>query len=108
MSGLARAIEKGSLVVFTDPQESGWVLGTAVRVAPSPQGSDVGVRRLADSWRAVQLQQEAADGVPAGAGVLVFFIFGDEARGLADSIILAGDSFDPTQTYTMRPGRTAT
>jgi len=105
VSGLARAIEKGSLAVFADPQESGWVLGTAVRVSASAQGSDIGVRRLADSWRVVQLQQEAADGAPAGASVVAFFIFGDEARGLADSIILAGDSFDPTQTYTMRPGR---
>ncbi len=105
VTGLARPIEKGSLAVFADPQESGWVLGTAVRVAPSAQGSDVGVRRLADSWRAVRLQQEVADGAPADAGVVVFFIFGDEARGLADSIILAGGSFDPTRTYTMSPGR---
>ena len=105
VTGLARAIEKGSLAVFVDPQESGWVLGTAVRVAPSAQGADVGVRQLAESWRAVQLQPEAADGTPAGAGVVGFFVFGDESRGLADSIILGGGSFDPTRTYTMRPGR---
>jgi hypothetical protein len=32
-------------------------------------------------------------------------VFGDAARGLADSIILAGGSFDPTRTFSMRPGR---
>ena len=108
VTGFAGQVEKGSLSLFADPEKRCWVLGAVVRVAVSGLEATVGVRRLADNWRHVHLQEDAAGGDPvaaAGEGVSAFFVFGDEARGLADSVILRSGTFDPGRTYSLRPGR---
>jgi hypothetical protein len=99
-------IEKGALTVFADPDSHAWVLGSAVRVVSTAQGGEIGVKRLADSWRKVVLGEEMPEGksMPAGTGVPGFFVFGDEARGLSDSVLLKSGTFDPNRTYTMQPG----
>lgn len=105
-TGLAYTVEKGALTVFADPESGAWVLGTAVRVVPTAQGADIGVRRLADTWRKVELAEEMPDGKTSTMpGIAGFFIFGDEARGLSDSVLLKSGTFDPNRTYTMKPGR---
>ena len=108
VTGLAQPIEKGALTVFADPGGDGWIVGAAVRVAASAHGVEVGVRRMAVTWRPVRLQEEVAVDMHTAddsEGTFGFFVFGDEARGLADSIILRSGAYDPTRTYTMRPGR---
>jgi hypothetical protein len=102
VQGVAMGLEKGALTLFQDPQGGGWILGASVRVAASVQGLSVGVKRLADEWRPLRLKVEGDEASPDLAG---FFIFGDEARGLADSIIVQAGTFDPARTFTMRPGR---
>jgi hypothetical protein len=103
----ADPVAKGALALFADPDGRGWMLGTAVRVAVSTQGGSIGVRRFADAWRPVVLHGEVSAGDPAAVEPQTpcFFVFGDEARGLADSIILRAGTFDPSRTFTMRPGR---
>lgn len=108
VTGLAQPVEKGALTVFADPGGAGWIVGAAVRVAASAHGVEVGVRRMAVTWRPVRLQEEVAVDMHTeedAEGTFGFFVFGDEARGLADSLILRSGAFDPTRTYTMRPGR---
>lgn len=104
VAGLACAVEKGALTLFIEPASQAWILGSAVRVVPGAQGGAIGVRRLADSWRMIELGEEAADGASSARGVPGFFIFGDEARGLSDSVLLKSGTFDPNRTYTMNPG----
>lgn len=101
VQGVAMGLEKGALTLFAGPGGQGWVLGSSVRVAASVQGLSVGVKRLADDWRPVRLKLEDREDE---SGVFGFFIFGDEARGLADSIIVRNGTFDPARTFTMRPG----
>ena len=100
----AGRVEKDSLVVFADPGRAAWVLGSAARVGEAARSTVVGIRRLSNEWRLVRLSKEGA--ADASTEPLHgFFIFGDEARGLADSIVLAAGSFDPSRVYGIDPGR---
>lgn len=104
--GRACSVEKDALTVFVDPESGGWVLGAAVRVVPTERGADIGVKRLADGWRMVELAEEAVEHrAPNRPAIAGFFIFGDEARGLSDSVLLRSGTFDPSRNYTIRPGR---
>jgi hypothetical protein len=115
VDGHGSNIERGALAVFVDPSIEGWVLGTVVRATASSQGTDVGVRRLADDWRPIRLAPDDAEVAQvvedraalehATGALLGFFIFGDETRGLADSIVLRAGTFDPSRTWSVRPGR---
>ena len=108
----SRGVEKGALAVFFDPAARRWVLGTIVRTSPGAQAMDIGVRRLAEDWRLIRLTPDLGDaedppveGLPRQEPHAGFFIFGDETRGLADSLLLRAGSFDPSRTWSVRPGR---
>ena len=115
ISGHTSQVERGALAVFIDPSIESWVLGTVVRATASAQGTGVGVRRLADDWRPIRLAPDDVDAAratedraaleQAPGALLGFFIFGDESRGLADSIVLRAGTFDPSRTWSVRPGR---
>ncbi|MFN0160482.1 MAG: hypothetical protein ACKVQQ_04580 [Burkholderiales bacterium] len=98
---------KGSLAVFADPERNAWILATVVRIASVDGAIAVGVRRLAHTWRPVILLDEhAVEPDPDEVGTrLGFFIFGDDARGLADSILIRSGAFDPTRIFAIRPGK---
>lgn len=101
--------EKGALVVFSDPQKNVWVLASVVRIAGDIEAKTIGVRRLSSDWRLVQLQREAdaassADDMAAKSQMLTFYIFGDEARGLADSMLVPNGTFDPAATFVIIAG----
>ncbi|MBL8382259.1 MAG: hypothetical protein JNM90_04250 [Burkholderiales bacterium] len=103
----APPIEKGALALFADPESGAWVLATAVRVVPTGEARDVGVKRLADHWRVVTLLPEGDAAGPASspaAPIAAFFVFGDESRGLADSLVIKSGSFDPDGGYLLKPG----
>ena len=105
----APAGEKGALVVFSDPQKNVWVLASVVRIAGDTRAKTIGVRRLSSDWRLVQLQREAdstfrADDIAADSQALAFYIFGDEARGLADSMLVPTGTFDPAATFVIIAG----
>ncbi|MBL8380449.1 MAG: hypothetical protein JNM79_21445 [Burkholderiales bacterium] len=97
----------GSLAVFAAPERNAWILGTVARIASVEGAFAVGVRRLAQTWRPVVLLDEhAVEPSPEEMDTrLGFFVFGDDARGLADSILMRSGTFDPSRIFAIRPGK---
>jgi hypothetical protein len=103
---------KGELVTFRAASEEKSTIGTIVRtVAKNDDSIDLGVQVLATTWRTVQLLPEGADAAEPGAPLtpsevssLVFFIFGDESSGLADSLIMPAGAFDHGKPYFFSTG----
>ena len=98
-------IGKGLLVGVHEKDATGWALGHVVRVQAlaDRKSVSVGVQRLGQEVYAVRFISEnpvLADD-PADDPNIAFYVGGDPARGLADSLIIGRGRFDPKANFSV-------